>query len=1010
MTTLKKIFLLAIIAIVSFQVLCAAAEPNQARRIEFTNSEKVWLQQNKIIKVANEMDWPPFDYNELGVPKGFSIDYIKLLAAKLDLEIEFVNELKWSELLDLFKQKKIDVLPAFYRNSTREEFTLFTDPYYKGKLGVFARKSDPSIHSNDDLMGKKIGIQTNDGSIGIVKKNIPGLQFVELDTNDQLVQALATQKVDAIIGNPLLFFYYAKENQVTDISLIDFVPMDKKQQFAASLHIGVRKDWPVLHALLLKAMSHVSDLDMKAIENRWMSQTSAGRDRVKIQFTKEELTWIKNNPEVTYSDVNWKPLSIIENNKMSGIMGDFLDLISERSGITFKFVSSESWPHVLEQFKDKKIDIVPGAGSSLLEKKLGLFSDQYAKYPLVIVTGNKFKFIDSLNDLKGSKIAIPKYYTSYNYVQENYPNLDLIETDNIPDALIAVQNGQADAFVGHIAPALFYISELNLTSLKVSGTTHFEFEHHYLMQRDAPVLRGIINKVFRSITEEEKAKIYGKWVVTTVEHKVIDYSLIYKIIAGVVVGLIIIGFWVRKLAKLNHKLNSEIVERRKVELNLQDLQQTMNIALEASNTGIWKMNPNTGEVLYYGDQWFKQIGYSPDDFVPDQNVFNLLLHPEDQDFVNKAIDDHATGRTDIYQSEFRFKAKDGSWKWIHSKGQVVDKDDEGVATQMTGVHLDITDRKLMEEETLRQKILLAETEKVMMMTNVFEKFVPKQFLIRIEKVGVENIELGKADVDNITILFSDIRSFTTYSEGMNPEELFSFLNEYLAIMNKQIHINSGFIDKFIGDAIMALFDHPDKDNQSEAQAAVKAAIGMQRAIAIYNQERKNAGHQPIETGIGIHSGQVMIGTIGSEKRMDFTVLGDNVNLASRVESLTKKYGVDILISDSTLRLLSDLENFRHREIDWVKVKGKANPVELYEIYNHDSAEVQELKRKTGSLILRGLTQRRRKAWDKAIAAFEKALSIYPDDRAAKHHIEQCHLLKHMALPSDWDGSIELDHK
>jgi two-component system sensor histidine kinase ChiS len=310
----------------------------------------------------------------------------------------------------------------------------------------------------------------------------------------------------------------------------------------------------------------------------------------------------------------------------------------------------------------------------------------------------------------------------------------------------------------------------------------------------------------------------------------------------------------------------------------------------------------------------------------------------------------------------------------------------------------------------QQKIQLAETDKIRSMTLVFEKFVPYQFLSRIASQGIEKLVLGKGERGFFTVMFSDIRSFTTYSENMEPEDLFSFLNEYLKIMNHQIHENYGFIDKFIGDAIMALFDHPDKSKHSEAHYAVMAAIGMQSELERFNHDRIKQGHAAIKSGIGIHSGQAMVGTIGSEKRMDFTVLGDNVNLSSRIEGLTKLYGVNIMISDSTLRLLKNLDHFRHRELDWVKVKGKSKPVELYEIYNNDPPEIQELKRKAGSSILRGLTQRRRKAWDKAIAAFEKALSIYPDDQAAKLHIERCHQLRQMDLPDDWDGSIDLDHK
>jgi len=142
----------------------------------------------------------------------------------------------------------------------------------------------------------------------------------------------------------------------------------------------------------------------------------------------------------------------------------------------------------------------------------------------------------------------------------------------------------------------------------------------------------------------------------------------------------------------------DITERKNAESELRDLQLTLNIALEASNTGIWKMNPITGEPLYYGDQWFRQLGYSRDDFDPKQDVFDLLLHPEDRENVNRRLAEHVSGQSELFRVEFRLKAKDGSWKWIESRGQVVEWDDHQVPKLMTGAHLDIAERKESEEK------------------------------------------------------------------------------------------------------------------------------------------------------------------------------------------------------------------------------------------------------------------------------------------------------------------------
>lgn len=305
---------------------------------------------------------------------------------------------------------------------------------------------------------------------------------------------------------------------------------------------------------------------------------------------------------------------------------------------------------------------------------------------------------------------------------------------------------------------------------------------------------------------------------------------------------------------------------------------------------------------------------------------------------------------------------------------------------------------------------LAESEKVAAMTKTFQKFVPEQFLTRIAKEGWENIELGKAETDVITILFSDIRGFTSFSEKLTPQELLNFLNAYLHRMNEPIHAHHGFVDKFIGDAIMALFDRPDATNNAEAQDAVEAAIAMQEGLTAYNVGRARAGYVPIVSGIGIHSGEVIIGTVGSADRLSSTVLGDNVNLASRIEALTKLYGVGILITHDTFLFLEDPHQFKHRELDCIKVKGKSTAVNIYEIYDADPPEIQEKKRKTAPHLVRGLQYRQTQNWDKALMAFQKALEHFPEELATQRQIEICKHLQANPPGPDWDGALQLDEK
>lgn len=209
-------------------------------------------------------------------------------------------------------------------------------------------------------------------------------------------------------------------------------------------------------------------------------------------------------------------------------------------------------------------------------------------------------------------------------------------------------------------------------------------------------------------------------------------------------------------------------------------------------------------------------------------------------------------------------------------------------------------------------------------TNVsIERFVPQAFLSIVGKPSVADVELGDNKRRTMSILFSDIRGFTTLSEQMSPDETFAFINTYLERMGPVIRDHHGFIDKYIGDAIMALFANADD--------ALQAGLAMLAALDGFNAERRATGLPPIEIGIGINTGSLMLGTIGEKHRMDGTVISDAVNLAARIESLTKDYAAPMLISEFTYRELSNPEASTIRPVDVVVVKGKTLPVAIYAV-------------------------------------------------------------------------------
>jgi class 3 adenylate cyclase len=273
-------------------------------------------------------------------------------------------------------------------------------------------------------------------------------------------------------------------------------------------------------------------------------------------------------------------------------------------------------------------------------------------------------------------------------------------------------------------------------------------------------------------------------------------------------------------------------------------------------------------------------------------------------------------------------------------------------------------------------------ERLTQLNDAFRRYVPQEFLRLLRKESIVNIKLGDCVERRMTVLFSDIRSFTTLSESMSPPDTFEFINSYLRAMEPMVGRHNGFIDKYVGDAIMALFDTSPDD-------AVLAAIDMLRALDDYNDHRAGAGCEPIRIGIGINTGNLMLGTIGGEERMEGTVISDAVNLASRIESMTKFYGVDMLVSEDARAGMLDAHAFEMREIDHVRVRGKTQAVRLYEVCNADPPTLREGKVATKARFAEALAALYDHRIDEARALFEECARRCPLDGAARLHAERC---------------------
>lgn len=308
--------------------------------------------------------------------------------------------------------------------------------------------------------------------------------------------------------------------------------------------------------------------------------------------------------------------------------------------------------------------------------------------------------------------------------------------------------------------------------------------------------------------------------------------------------------------------------------------------------------------------------------------------------------------------------------------------------------------KLLEHQNF---LLESKNFEIMQINSAYQKFIPKEFLNLLNKESITNFQLGDHIEKEMTILFSDIRSFSSLSESMLPEDNFEFINGYLRRIGPLIREHNGFIDKYIGDAIMALFPESADDG-------IDAAIDMLIEVGKYNEFRMKKGRLPIAIGTGINTGQLILGIVGEENRMNSTVISDSVNLASRLESLTKYYRSSILISDQTYKKISDPEKYIHRVLDTVRVKGKKEIVSIIEILNGNSTEYIEKRMETKENFEFGLILFQAGDFLNSIKFFTKVLSIEPDDTAAQLYLRRSEYYSIHGAPPNWVGIVELQNK
>ena len=525
--------------------------------LHLTSEQQAFLDAHPVIRVGNEVDWPPYDFVEQGRSAGFAIDQIRLLAQHLGLTIEFVNGYTWSQLLELFQEKKIDVMPAMYRNAARETYTAFTKPYTNSNLVVVVHQETNTVRSIEDLAGKKVAIQRDDGFIPSIEDRVGRKNIVFFTSYLDALIAVSTGKVDACIGSSLMTNYLVNKEQILGLKVIDYIIRDRHQKSTSLLHIGVRNDWRILRDILDQTLSTLPQDEQERLQLRWFYTILPDEHATtrKMMLTSREKEYLQEKKTIRISvDPDWLPFEQIDDEGVyNGLGAELVRTMSRRLGVRIVLIPTETWKESLEKSKNGECDMLPVA-MDVPSRRIYLdFTRSYLDLPFVLATRTDSAFIQDTADIIDKTVGMVTSYGQTEVFKIKYPNLRIVEVENAADGLQRVHNGELFGYIDSLPAIGYQMQKESLVDLKIAGTLDIHLKLSMATCKDDPLLGGIAQKFIDSIEDSEMRAMFNTWLVVTPPHRT-DYTLVWQIL-GISV-LLLLGFylWNRRLVRLNQKL------------------------------------------------------------------------------------------------------------------------------------------------------------------------------------------------------------------------------------------------------------------------------------------------------------------------------------------------------------------------------------------------------------------------------------------------------------------------
>ncbi|WP_158498882.1 transporter substrate-binding domain-containing protein [Magnetospira sp. QH-2] len=481
--------------------------------LDLTDEEKAWVAAHPVLRIHNESDWPPFNFYTDGKPRGYSIEYMNLLADKIGVKIDYKTGPTWGEFLGMMKSKDLDIMLNIVRTPERLKYLAYTKPYTSNPNTILSRRDNPYGEDLTKLYGKTVALPKGFFQEEILRRDHPEIKLLLVKDVAEAMKAVSFGKADAAVGELAVFKHLIGRDMMTDLVISGELKLGGDDY--AALRIATRKEADMLPLIpiLEKAMEAVTPEERDQLRRQWIGGTGAPM-RSELNLTREEKAWISEHPVLRMTALkDWPPFEFRgERGEHTGIAAELVQLVGDRLGIRFR-PEFDEWDLLLGKLKDRKLDLAPSIYHTPEREAYLQFTDSFLSLYDAIVTADNINDVETAEDLKGRTVAVERGFYTIEILKRDYPEINLLVVDNTTEALKAVSTNKADAYIGTHYVASYLIKKFILPNLKVVGFFGDEAKAvHMAVRKDWPIFRDIMNKGLASVTSEERQAILEKYI------------------------------------------------------------------------------------------------------------------------------------------------------------------------------------------------------------------------------------------------------------------------------------------------------------------------------------------------------------------------------------------------------------------------------------------------------------------------------------------------------------------